>query len=311
LDERDLSGYAEGVNKDTLVAEVPTEAAAPPSSPLVLYQDVNRDIRRFDAAVSAASLSSRLVRRQDINRDIFRLDFAWAGPTPRPGQFFLIKPEPSAVFLGRPLSVAGWAGGRVTFLIARRGRGTEELAALHIGKKAALTGPLGNSWEDFPLPWENRRRAALVGGGVGIAPLLSLGAVLPEGSFDFYAGFRALRNKREQKKLLGPVLHCGHETVIAVENADESGAAVRQGRITGFLDPRQYAMVYACGPEAMLKAVAASCKEAGTPCFVSLERPMACGVGACLGCTVRTRGGNRRCCTDGPIFNAEDLIFDD
>jgi NAD(P)H-flavin reductase len=261
------------------------------------------------AAASGASLSSPLVLHQDISREIFRLDFAWAGSPPRPRQFFLIKPERSAVFLGRPLSVAGWDAPRVRFLIARRGRGTGELAALYVGEEAALTGPLGNSWEDFPVPGDDRRRTALVGGGIGIAPLLSLGAALGEGSFDFYAGFRGLRDEGEQEKLLGPVLFRSHETVVAVESAAGSGA--RRGRITGFLDPAQYAGVYACGPEAMLKAVAVACKEAGRPCFISLERPMACGVGACLGCTVRTGGGNRRCCTEGPIFNAEDLIFDD
>jgi NAD(P)H-flavin reductase len=60
----------------------------------------------------------------------------------------------------------------------------------------------------------------------------------------------------------------------------------------------------------MLKAVAAKCKAAGTPCFISMERRMACGVGACLGCTVATVKGNRRCCADGPIFNAEEVLFE-
>jgi NAD(P)H-flavin reductase len=164
-----------------------------------------------------------------------------------------------------------------------------------------------------------------VGGGAGIAPLLALGAALSQGSFDFYAGFRDPPGEGARAELRGPARHRSHEPVLAVESvgAAFNGAAIergsaperdkadRRGRITGFLDPAKYAGVYACGPAAMLKAVAAACKAAGTPCFVSLERPMACGVGACLGCTVRTRGGNRRCCIDGPIFNAEELIFDD
>jgi NAD(P)H-flavin reductase len=259
-----------------------------------------------------ASLPSRLVLHRDISGEIFRLDFAWAGPAPRPGQFFLIKPKRSAVFLGRPISVAAWepaappAAGRVRFLIARRGRGTGELDALHIGEEAQLTGPLGNSWGDFPLSGK-KGRAALVGGGVGIAPLIFLAAELPQGAFDFYAGFRDPPGEGAREELLGPALLRSHGTVTAAER----GKADRQGRITDFLDPANYAGVYACGPAAMLKALAAACKAAGTPCFVSLERPMACGVGACLGCTVRTRGGNRRCCSDGPVFNAEELIFDD
>jgi NAD(P)H-flavin reductase len=91
--------------------------------------------------------------------------------------------------------------------------------------------------------------------------------------------------------------------------ATEDGTAGRKGRIPDMLDPAKYAAVYACGPEPMLRAVGVSAKQAGVPCFISLERHMACGVGACLGCTVETTRGNRRCCADGPIFNAEELGF--
>ncbi|MDR3161100.1 MAG: dihydroorotate dehydrogenase electron transfer subunit, partial [Spirochaetaceae bacterium] len=248
---------------------------------------------------------------RDISRELFRLDFAWAGPAPRPGQFFLIKPKRSAVFLGRPISVAAWEPEREGFLIARRGRGTGELDDLYAGEEAELTGPLGNAWGDFPPP-VNRESAdagvvALVGGGAGIAPLRFLAAELPPRSFDFYAGFRFLRGEAEAEEILGPAPRRGRETVVAAEQ----GGGGRPGRITGFIDPARYAAIYACGPEAMLKALSAAAAAAGRPCFVSLERPMACAVGACLGCTVRTRGGNRRCCTEGPIFDAQELIFDD
>jgi NAD(P)H-flavin reductase len=89
-----------------------------------------------------------------------------------------------------------------------------------------------------------------------------------------------------------------------------------KGRIPDYLDPSQYRAVFACGPVPMLKAVAAKCKQAGTPCYVSMEQRMACGVGACLGCTIKTTArqsgeANRHCCTDGPIFNAEEVIFDE
>jgi NAD(P)H-flavin reductase len=270
----------------------------------------------FGAAAGAA-LSSRVQRRRDLSREIFRLDFTWTGPAPRPGQFFLIKPKRSAVFLGRPLSVAAWYPDdppALSFLIARRGRGTGDLAGLCPGEEAELTGPLGNGWGDFSPGGNRAGLVALVGGGAGIAPLHALSAELPPDSFDFYAGFRVLRGLGEHEDLLGPALFRAHEKVIAVEGEPcraPPWQVLRKGRISDFLDPARYAGVYACGPEAMLKAVAAACKAAGTPCFVSLERPMACGVGACLGCTVRTRDGNRRCCTEGPIFNAEDLTFDE
>ncbi|MDR3248072.1 MAG: dihydroorotate dehydrogenase, partial [Treponema sp.] len=76
-----------------------------------------------------------------------------------------------------------------------------------------------------------------------------------------------------------------------------------------FVDYQDYAAVFACGPTPMLKAVAEKSKAAGVPCFISMEARMACGAGACLGCTIATTGGNRRCCADGPIFPAEEVLF--
>jgi len=128
---------------------------------------------------------------------------------------------------------------------------------------------------------------ALVAGGVGVAPLLALADTL-DVAFDFYAGFR--------------------ETPLALP---WPAVVVSGGLITDVFDPAPYAVVYACGPAPMLKTVAARCAASGTPCFVSLERRMACGVGACLGCSVNTVHGPRRCCVDGPVFDARDVIFDD
>ncbi|MDR2184747.1 MAG: dihydroorotate dehydrogenase electron transfer subunit [Treponema sp.] len=272
-----------------------------------------------------------------INKEIFRLDFAWSGPAPRAGQFFLIKPERTSIFLGRPVSVFAWNGQRLSFLIARRGRGTEELAMMYAGERAELTGPLGNCWADFAPPdlltqgcgsaeteaWAEGRpddRApapggaakktaekpvALAGGGIGIAPLAAFAAELKRGSFDCYAGFRT-GLKDEEEDLLGPALVNAAESIIAAED----GCGGLKGRITGFLDAAKYRAIYACGPEPMLKAAAAICRKAEIPCFIGMERRMACGTGACLGCTVKTAGGGRRCCTDGPIFPAEEIYFD-
>jgi NAD(P)H-flavin reductase len=150
---------------------------------------------------------------------------------------------------------------------------------------------------------------ALVGGGIGIAPLIALVSELPDEPFDFYAGFKTMsakRNNHEYDWLLGPALSSAGELILATED----GARGKKGRIPDFLDPGKYRAVCACGPEPMLKAVAAKCKAAGTPCFISMERRMACGVGACLGCTVATVKGNRCCCADGPVFNAEEVLFE-
>lgn len=183
---------------------------------------------------------------------------------------------------------------------------------MRIDEEAELTGPLGNAWADFlPAADErgNGKPIALVGGGIGIAPLQALLGEMPDiGLVDFYAGFRTgFKNNEEEYGLLGSAVLETHKLIIATED----GKKGLKGRITDFLEAEKYRAVFACGPLPMLRAVAVRCKTAGVPCFVSLERRMACGVGACLGCTVATVNGNRRCCADGPIFPAEELIFDE
>jgi NAD(P)H-flavin reductase len=248
----------------------------------------------------------------------------------------MVRPARSSVFLGRPISAAKWEqaaedqnfirkklrgkkspyqrhittqylnNNTVQFLAVRRGAGTRELADLRTGEEAELTGPLGNAWADL-LP-AGTKPIALVGGGIGIAPLKALIAEQENGDFDFYAGFRTgFRNLEEKAGLLGPALLGAQNLIIASENGKDG----LKGRIPDFLEPAKYRAICACGPEPMLQAVAAKCKAAGVPCFISLERRMACGVGACLGCTVATVNGNRRCCADGPIFPAEEVLFDE
>ena len=253
-----------------------------------------------------------LINNNSINDEIFRLDFVWKSAqtklsAPKAGQFFMIKPKQSAVFLGRPISVAKWEPDTVTFLIARRGQGTRELAAMRTGEEAELIGPLGNAWADFLPLAKNDGKIALIGGGIGIAPLNALLGETSANRFDLYAGFRTGFKSDEEKTALLGAANQANKIVIATEDGTDG----HKGRIPDFLEPGQYAAVCACGPEPMLKAVAAKCRAAGVPCFVSLEKRMACGVGACLGCTVKTVSGNRRCCADGPIFKADEVIFDE
>ncbi len=288
-------------------------------------------------------LACKVLSVTPVSADIFRLDCDWPGTTgddpqggaqsgPLAGQFFMVKPENSGVFLPRPISAALWDPGTLSFLILRRGKGTEELAQLHPGQTIELSGPLGNCWEDFLPPEE--KPCALIGGGIGIAPLLSLPLQHPS-RFDFYAGFRTL-TEEEETALLGPIKPHVNKLTIATEidrkikkprrNTEffiRKSSFLREtpwlkilknrvsvsGRIPDFLNPADYSAVCACGPEAMLRAVAEKCAVAGVPCYVSLERRMACGAGACLGCTVATSQGNRRCCADGPIFPADTVIF--
>jgi NAD(P)H-flavin reductase len=173
------------------------------------------------------------------------------------------------------------------------------LGELRPGETLTLTGPLGNRWQDFisgPPAGEISGKVALVAGGVGIAPLSALGDELG-GGFDLYAGFRS--------RPLG--LEFLEKKADRLIIASEDGSGGRRGRIPDFFDAGEYRAVFACGPEPMLRALAETCGK--VPCSISLERRMACGVGACLGCTVETAGGNRRCCTDGPVFPLREIYF--
>ena len=225
----------------------------------------------------------------------------------------MVKPRRSGVFLARPLSVAGWegdtanGGGKLRFLAAQRGAGSGEIVELRPGDEAELIGPLGNCWLQAGL-FANAgmtSTVALVGGGIGIAPLLlfakELAEMRPSVPFDFYAGFRSRSFAMESVKTEGP-----RSLIVSSEDGSEGV----KGRITEFFSAPDYGGVFVCGPEPLIKAVSDSCAAAAVPCYASLERHMACGVGACLGCTVMTSGGNRRCCADGPIFSAGEVCFD-
>ena len=250
-----------------------------------------------------------------IASDTVNMEFRWPGSVPEAGQFFLIKPRRSQVFLARPISAALWRKAEpevsktysddvviVRFIIAVRGAGSRELAELKSGDEAELMGPLGNSWASAAgkaMNTDNGKPLALVSGGVGIAPILALIQELGSGTFDLYAGFRAGTFGLNDVK---------PRTLVV---ATEDGSRGKKGRIPDFFKPDAYAAVFACGPEPMLKAIGARCAENGVPCFVSMEKHMACGVGACLGCRVKTSGGNRSCCSDGPVFNFKEILFDE
>jgi NAD(P)H-flavin reductase len=286
------------------------------------------------------SLPCKALKSVFLTEEIFRLDFSWPGPAPRAGQFFMVRPLRSSVFLSRPLSVAcRKSAGTVSFFVALKGRGTNELSQMKSGDEAELTGPLGNAWADFPVQAADEKKVpALVGGGIGVAPLLALARELSENTagtgneeacrFDFYAGFKkdfACENLLEEA-FAARRLVLAFEGGLGGETPRRRGWAAAQrrpggrqgnfvagspsihcGRIPDFINPADHSAVYACGPEPMLRVLAARCGAAAVPCYVSLERRMACGVGACLGCTMETRGGNRRCCADGPIFSAGEI----
>jgi dihydroorotate dehydrogenase electron transfer subunit len=227
-------------------------------------------------------------------------------PEPRPGQFAMIAAaerwgggEDERPYLARAFSIARRRVGESHFLLEDVGPGTKRLCELREGEGLWALGPLG---QGFQAPTQ-RRRAILLGGGVGIAPLAILQDALEaeaEREVTVLLGFR------DRARAEGAALLRGARV------ATDDGSVGHHGLITDLLaaelDRDERAAVYACGPAPMLEAVRALCAEREIPAQLALEAGMACGFGACFGCAVPKRGGGYlRVCTDGPVIDAAEL----
>lgn len=225
---------------------------------------------------------------------------------PAPGQFFMLRAKPSKVLLARPISVfeviphTSMGYTQVKFMILKKGQGTEELCALKKGDFLELLGPCGNV---FPLPDKNEK-ICIAGGGIGIAPVAGFAKTLPPKSYDFYASFKSGTYGIEN---ISP-----ENLVITTDDGSCGIRGMISAALTAqVLKEKKYSLVYACGPEPMLRYIQKICAEAGIKSFLSLESKMACGMGACLGCTVKTKSGLKRCCKAGPVFEASEIIFEE
>ena len=221
---------------------------------------------------------------------IYRMSISGA-PLGRAGQFYLLR-VPGALdpLLGRPISLfeADEASGETTFIYQTVGRGTAQFAAQLPGQAIDVQGPYGNG---FPL---EPGRAVVVGGGIGIAPLHQLVKELrrsdPARRIDVYLGFREEAYCRAD-----------FERYASMVYSNVGGIVTRD------VDFSLSATFYACGPTPMLRAAAELAQCSSARLYVSLEKHMACGVGACLGCTCQTQSGAKRVCKDGPVFLAEEV----
>lgn len=248
----------------------------------------------------AANFEASILSNANVNDHIWHMTVQWdaATPAPKAGQFYMLRawPQTEPPLLSRPISVHAFdaQSGVLEFLYEVRGTGTQKLAALQAGGSLALTGPVGNGFPVNAL----RGKVALVGGGIGTAPLLQLAKELYAAGVqvDYYAGFRTL-----------PVCIEAFEPYCArMELATESGAAGYRGYVTDLLDVTMYDAICTCGPEIMMEKVARMAMEQHVRVYVSKEAKMACGVGACLGCTCMGAGAaagtGLSVCKDGPVF---------
>ncbi len=210
----------------------------------------------------------------------------------QPGQFYMLRGwnglDP---LLPRPISIANLEEGNITFLYEVRGKGTHIISKLSIGNKLSVLGPLGNGFE-----LNENKKIALVSGGIGIAPMLYLSKFLNVKS-DLFVGFR------KDIYLIDEFL----PNIKNIYVATEEGTFGYKGYIIDIFEPKNYDLVISCGPIPMMKALVEKCKGI-VPVQISMESRMACGVGACLGCTVETIRGMERVCKDGPVFIGEEVF---
>ncbi len=206
-------------------------------------------------------------------------------------------------FLARACSVARYAEGQAAYLLEDVGPGTQRLCELAPGEELFVLGPLGRGFaadQDDPA---QPRRAILVGGGVGIAPLAILQDELRargDVPVSVLLGFR------DEARVPGAQL------LRDARLATDDGSCGHAGLVTELLERELAAdpdaVVYACGPAGMLEGVRAICERHAVPARLALEAPMACGFGACYGCAVPRRGGGYlRVCVDGPVIDAAEL----
>jgi dihydroorotate dehydrogenase electron transfer subunit len=227
-----------------------------------------------------------------------------------PGQFVHVKvPALEKSALRRPFSVFNAEDGKVYILYKTVGRGTAALNVAKVGETLEIIGPLGHG---FPVKCDGA--ALLVGGGYGVAPLYFLAKRLIssgwKGRLAVFVGGRTKTDLLavEEFRSLGVELHL----------ATNDGSEGVKGLVTDPLDDEIIKIreaggkfeLFACGPDPMLKAVALRATGTKSKGWISMDRHMICGVGACYACIQKTVRGNSRCCIEGPVFAAEDLVWE-
>lgn len=250
-------------------------------------------------------MNGKIVTQEQIGTGIFSL---WlqaeeiAGEA-RPGQFVSLYCRDGSRLLPRPISLCeiDKAQGRLRLVYRIAGKGTEEFSRLRQGDTIEVMGPLGNG---FPLEEARGRKVLLMGGGIGIPPMLETARSI-SGEKQIILGYRDERFLEEEFRKEGTVYV-----------ATEDGSAGTRGNVLDAVREEKLTadVIFACGPTPMLRAVKQYAAENDIACWISLEERMACGIGACLACVCQSKEvdghsnvHNKRICKDGPAFKASEV----
>ena len=225
----------------------------------------------------------------------------------KPGQFIGVFPKDKSTLLPRPISICEVneeaTALRIVYRIA--GQGTKEFSEWKAGEEIQILGVLGNG---FPVDKGAGRKTILMGGGIGVPPMLQLAKALSKEAalVQCVMGYRDAQN----------FLKADMEKYGKVYVATEDGSVGTKGNVLDAIRENELEadVIFACGPMPMLRAIKAYAEQKGITAYISLEEHMACGVGACLGCVVKTKEvdhhshvNNARICTDGPVFEAGEV----
>ena len=230
-----------------------------------------------------------------------------ASKSAKPGQFISVYTNDGSKLLPRPISICEIDKEegklRIVYRVTGRNTGTEQFSRLGEGDTVPVVGPLGNG---FPIKEARGKKVFLMGGGIGVPPILELAKQMDCEKKQIVAGYRDMHIfLREEFEENG-------EVYISTED----GSAGVKGNVLDAVRMHELEadIIYACGPTPMLRAIKAYAEEKNIVCYVSLEERMACGIGACLGCVCKTKKKdhhsnvhNSRICKDGPVFLATEV----
>ncbi len=238
---------------------------------------------------------AKVLSNQEISTGIYKLKIG-GNFEGKPGQFYMLRAWEEEPLLSRPISIEDVDSNGITFIYQVVGKGTKILAKLVAGDEINLQGPLGNT---FPVE-KLSGKIGIITGGIGIAPMQLVAKKLVDCTTDLYCGFR---NKSFLLDEMKPYVN-------DIKVSTEDGSEEHKGYVTDLFKPENYDVVLCCGPEVMMNKVLKMCKEKNITVYVSMEKHMACGIGACLVCTCKTIDGNKRTCKDGPVFLGSEVILD-
>ena len=226
-------------------------------------------------------------------------------PAPQPGQFFMVEVNKGTdPLLKRAFSLFRNTEEGIQILYRVRGKGTGILKNMKEGAVVDMLGPLGNF---YPMPPEDKT-PLIIAGGIGIASVFSLVERLAGRAIVFYGA-----RTREDLLMLKEVKQLAKEVIVSTDDGSAGAKGTVADSLLAFLDNPQSPIsnhcIYACGPHPLLKALSHSAREYRIRTYVSLEEHMACGIGACLGCVVKTDDGYKRVCKEGPVMNAMEISW--